>query len=726
MHTSQAIKDRSPQINEQHVLGGMSRRRFLYATAMAAGSTVLAACTSSDGNKPKGGTTTKSVSSDKVGSATTPVAPPRHYSEAPSLKGKGLPPVADRLPQNPLVVPHRWVQRGKYGGTLNTCVFGSTGMASAFSNHNFFYGFSPTRWLNDGLDIGPGTADKWASNSDATEWTIYFRKGLKWSDGVEFDVDDVIFWYEDIAKPGHDGQVIPPDLLSANNTPATITRVDQYTMKIAYDAPQPLVPDYLACWVKGGLGNNGPVWIMPKHYLKQFHPKYGTNVPKDWDTPGGLWEQHADWLRNAQCPTLTGFKCKSWDNNNGAVLERNPYYYVVTADGDQLPYLDTWTFDLFQNAQTLKVEVQQGKFGYVQGEFNQIDLSDVSALSQSKSEGNYEILLWDSGNGTGSMFFLNYDYIAKDEKYGKLFRDKRFRQAISYAFDRVTANKVLYFQTGEITTGTMSPKAIEYHTKPDGPSTYRAWRDAAKTHDVKKARSLLAAMGLKDRNGDGYVEFPDGSTLEIDIPYSADIAATEAAKDDQLVANAKDAGLRMRRTPIPPQAFADSWSNGQFMSRTNWAVGDGPNVLVYPQWLAPLEAARWAPLEGRWYSLTGNPKQQQELNVAPIKRQPPRMATEPGSPTDKLITLYNKTKRETDQLKRTQLVWQIFKIHADELFFIGCTANFPRVNIRNKDLNNVPARNNLAQHGYDGPWTVPAPAVYDPECWYWNNPTQHA
>ncbi|HVX47034.1 MAG TPA: ABC transporter substrate-binding protein [Mycobacteriales bacterium] len=718
----------------------VSRRSFLYGAGLSAAATVISACSS----KSKGGNSTTSDNSGgsssggsstapakiggTVGSASKPLPKPSSFNESPALKGKGLPAVEDRLPAEPYVVPHNWVSRGKYGGTLNTTVFGTTGAANANSIREYCYGFSPTRWLNDGLDIGPGCADKWTSNAKATEWTIHFREGLKWSDGQPFSVDDVLFWYYDMAKPGHNAQTIPPDCLSAKGTPCTMTKgADDSTLKISYDAPQPLIPDYLAAWVKGNIGGvhgNGPVWMYPKHYLKQFHPKYNPSVEKSWDQAGGLWEHKADWMQNPDCPTLTGFKCKSFDNNKGVTLERNPYYWVVTKDGDQLPYLDTIQFTVQQNAQAIKLQAQQGSIDFLHGVDNQVDLSDVSTLSKTADSGNYEILLWDSGDGTGSIFYLNYDYIAQDKKYGELFRDKRFRQAISFAFDRKTCNRVLYFQYGEITTGTMSPKAIEFQVNATGKKLYAQWRDSYKNHDVAKAKSLLAEIGLKDTDGDGYVEFPDGSKLVVEIPYSADIADTQAAKDDQLVSNAKEVGLKMVRKPIAPNAWTDSWNNGHLMSHSNWGVGDGPNCLVYPQWIVPLEPSRWAPLEGNWNLLTGTSKQKSEANLKPIDRHPPRMP--PSGPVAKLTDLYNQTKLEPDEMKRHQLVWEMFKVHIEDgPFFMGPTANYPQVNVCKKDLKNVPRTKNLALHGFDGPWVVPSPAVYDPECWYWDNPDEH-
>lgn len=728
-------------MDDQTRTSNISRRKFLYGSALAAGSAMLAACSSKknnsggSNNNGGGGNNPSSPSggggSKGKGSAAKPLPTPSSFSESPTLaaqaKAGKLPAVEKRLPTKPLVLPHNWVSEGTYGGVLNMDQFGTHGVSQANAIREFYYGFSPTRWLNDGLDIGPGTADSWTSNADATVWTVHFRDGLKWSDGVEFSVDDIIFWYEDMALPGHNAQTPPPDLLSAKGNPAKMSKTDNNTLVITYDSPQPLLPDYLAAWVKGNIGGNfgnGPVWMYPKHYMKQFHPKYNKAVKSGWDAPGGPWELHGDWLRNPACPTLTGFRCKTFNNNTGVTLEPNPYYYVVSKEGKQLPYLDAIKINLIQQPQTIKLDVQGGKLDFCMGSFNQIDLSDVSTLSQTTSKGKYKIVLWDSGSGTGQMFFFNRDY--QDPKYQKIFRDKRLIRALSFAYNRADANKTLYYKTGEITTGTMSPKAVEFHTDPDGQANYKAWRDVAKEYNPSKAKALLAEMGLKDTNGDGYVEFPDGSKLSIEIPYAADASNTSNANDDQIVANAKAIGLHMTRRPIPPQAYPDAWNNGTLMSHTNWEVGDGPNCLVYPQWMAPLEYSRWAPLEGAWYQVTGTPKQHQELNVNPWKRHPPRMPPEKGGPTAKLIDLYNQTKLEPDQLKRTQLVWQMMKIHTnDGPFFFGSTANYPQVITHHVDLRNVPDKKNLGQGGFVNPWVVPCPAVYDPECWYWPNPTQH-
>ena len=168
----------------------ISRRTFLYFSAVAAGTWSLSACTAgddSDGNTNGGG-----VKSGSSGSAAEPLPKPATFQQAPSLDGQDLPPVEERLPDNPYVIPHSWVQPGKYGGTINMNVFSSTGAATADSDREFFYGHSPLRFLNDGKDVVPGLVESWETNDDASEWTFRFRKGLKWSDGEAWTTENIL------------------------------------------------------------------------------------------------------------------------------------------------------------------------------------------------------------------------------------------------------------------------------------------------------------------------------------------------------------------------------------------------------------------------------------------------------------------------------------------------------------------------------------------------------
>jgi peptide/nickel transport system substrate-binding protein len=71
-------------------------------------------------------------------------------------------------------------------------------------------------------------------------------------------------------------------------------------------------------------------------------------------------------------------------------------------------------------------------------------------------------------------------------------------------------------------------------------------------------------------------------------------------------------------------------------------------------------------------------------------------------------------------LVRMQIVWDLIDIHVEQGGFgMGSVANQVRMFIKNKDLMNVPDKEDLKLGGFCDPWIVPHPAIHNPETFYW-------
>lgn len=78
-------------------------------------------------------------------------------------------------------------------------------------------------------------------NADATQFTFYLRKGLKWSDGKPFTADDTVFAIEDCAKNAELYKATPSQLVIGGK-PVICEKVDDTTVKFTFRRALCLVP----------------------------------------------------------------------------------------------------------------------------------------------------------------------------------------------------------------------------------------------------------------------------------------------------------------------------------------------------------------------------------------------------------------------------------------------------------------------------------------------------
>ena len=206
------------------------------------------------------------------------------YNEAPMLADQvaagSLPPVAERLPENPIVVtPFESV--GQYGGTWRLVMNSPSDintLVRTIGYENF------TRWENwqpgnEQADIVPNVemnvAESIEANEDGSVYTVHLREGLKWSDGEPYTADDVMFWYEDVYS---NTELFPskPTWSVRGGQPVVLEKVDDYTVTFTFGGPHGLLLQYWAT-PANDVEPNQPT-AYPRHYMEQFHPKYNADA----------------------------------------------------------------------------------------------------------------------------------------------------------------------------------------------------------------------------------------------------------------------------------------------------------------------------------------------------------------------------------------------------------------------------------------------------------------
>ena len=125
------------------------------------------------------------------------------YNESPMLEervAKGLlPPVEERMPDNPKVVKVT-EEIGVYGGTMRR-VFTTVGSDAQMRMMNAEFMLESVPFPSfDETTIEPSIIESWSVSEDSRVFTLTLRKGMKWSDGHPVTTEDVRFYFEDVLQ----------------------------------------------------------------------------------------------------------------------------------------------------------------------------------------------------------------------------------------------------------------------------------------------------------------------------------------------------------------------------------------------------------------------------------------------------------------------------------------------------------------------------------------------
>jgi len=602
------------------------------------------------------------------------------FNEAPMLaelvKAGKLPPVEKRLPSEPLViVPVEEV--GQYGGTAKVFSNSLTGYGEA----ECLIGFEGIVKLGpDATSVVPNIAKSWKFTDGGKTLTLYLRKGIKWSDGEPFTADDIMFWWEDVVLNDELTPVKPKEWMPGGKL-MTVEKVDDYTVRLHFAVPHPFAIFYLAHWQ--GVGGN---FYLPKHYLKKYHPKYtpieelNAQAKKEgFNYWYQLFGKHSVFAggggagADPGAPTLQSFMVTK-KGTDFIIAERNPYYWKVDTAGNQLPYIDKIQVSVVSDTEMMNMKAVSGEADFAG---LQTTLENYTLYKENEEKGNYRVLVWQRVQGTDVAYQCNLTY-KDDLVLRNIFRDVRFRRALSLAINRDEINQALYH-------GMATPR--QACPIPSSPYFEEQFANAYIKYDPQEANRLLDEMGLK-RGPDGYRLRPDGKRLEITLEYVQ--METPKRQTTELVQHYWDAiGIKVAVKEITGE-LQSTRAQANLIQMGLWhADRCGFLFPLEPFWWVPMRFGwenTWSPLWAQWY-VTGG-----------------KAGEEPPKELKRLLQLWEKMKTTTSEKERIRLGKEILKSNAENLWTIGTVGLAPQPVIVRSTLRNIPEKVSI---GWDTLWTYP-------------------
>lgn len=569
-----------------------------------------------------------------------------------------LPPVAERVPADPLIVDLSAKGRdfGTHGGSLRTMVSRSKDVRQMV-----VYGYARLVGYDDRYELKPDLLSDIEITNDR-RFVMRLRAGHKWSDGMPFTSADFAYWWEKVANHPELSPNGPPDFLLVNGKSPKVSFPDPLTIIYEWDAPNPYFLQTLA--------SASPVFIYrPAHYLKQFHYEFAdpdaliqavkAGRVKSWAALHNNLDNMYK-FDNPDLPTLQPWMSAGDQTGSRRVYLRNPFYHRIDSQGRQLPYIDQ--VEMFIVSSGLIAAKANAGEADLQG--RGLDFRDVSILKKGEAEGgNYNTYLWANGVSSQIAIYPNLNF--GDPVWRAVLRDVRFRRALSIGIDRRMINRALYFGLGTEGGMTALSKSPLFEV-----ANLTAWS----IYDVDWANRLLDEVGLTERGADGIRLLPDGRPMHFVVETAGEAQEVENAL--QIIVDTwRDIGIKLIIRTTDRDILRNRVNSGAAMASVWYGWDNGlPTATTPPDYLAPRSQDFFAwPKWGQYYQTGGK-------------------AGEPPDMPDplRLMELSKSWETAATDAERKAIWHNMLAIHADQQYGIGIVTESPQPIVVSKRLRNVP------------------------------------
>ncbi len=570
-----------------------------------------------------------------------------------------LPPIQDRIPDQPIVVDleARGRELGTPGGTLNTMVTRSKDIRQMV-----VYGYARLVIYDENYQLVPDLLASFENEGNKT-FTLKLREGHKWSDGSPFTSADFEYWWKDVTNHELLSPSGPPDFLRVGGELPEVSFPDPLTVVYSWSKPN---PNFLQSLAQA----RPPFIYRPSEFLKQYHGDYAdpaqlaeevedTRV-KSW---AALHNKRDNMYKfdNHKLPTLQPWLNASSGKKIRHNFVRNPYYHRVDTNGVQLPYIDIVQMEIV--APGLVAAKSNAGQSDLQG--RGLDFRDVSILKKGEADGDYNTRLWQTGVASQIAIYPNLNFA--DDVWRNVLRDVRVRRALSLGIDRDTINKALYFKLAK--PGSMT-------VLPTSPFFEQENRDAWAAYDPKAANALLDEAGLDTRDTNGIRMLPDGRPMELVIETAGERQEVENAL--QIVTDTwRDIGVKLIMRPLDRDILRNRVYSGSSMASVWFGWDNGiPQSYTSPGYLAPTDQVFLAwPKWGQHFQTNGAAGEAPDVPEA-----------------QRLLDLLKLWENATTDEERETAWREMLAIHADQLFGIGMLAEAPQPIVVSNRMRNVPKK----------------------------------
>ena len=322
------------------------------------------------------------------------------------------------------------------------------------------------KWNNEKGDIEsfPMLATRWEWNEDSSSITFDLRDDVFWSDGKQFNAQDIVFSFDVYSDPNVQSKLYGTfenfyvEKENHININKTFEVINQFKLKIIFlPGSYPSLYDIVFP-------------VLPKHIFEKVDRKNFSTAEENFK------------------PVTNGpFSFSLWDKNQSITLKANEKSFLYNHDN-----ISEIIFKIIPDYNSRLTQLKRGEIDLAE----LIKTEDVAGLKAfdhlkivPQKGREYDYVGWNN---------IDPEAYSKSGKVipHKLFGSSNVRKALSYAINRKEILEEYLSNYGELAVGPISPifkDAVDPELKPYN-------------YDITKAKELLSAEGWKDIDKDGVLE----------------------------------------------------------------------------------------------------------------------------------------------------------------------------------------------------------------------------